>query len=190
MKPLAAKLRELGVRLIVYIDDILIIAETPQLLKDHTMDLIYLLENLGFIIGCKKCVLEPTQLIDFLGFMVDSVRQELRLPAEKIKKIRPEARKLSVSTSTMARKLSQFLGKLNAATRAVPVAPMFYPNLQAALGRALATGAQDYSVSVEVTPSMREELQWWEDHLSQWNGRTLVTEKPSVVIETDASNRG
>ena len=177
-------------RLIIYIDDILIIAETPQLLKDHTMGLIYLLENLGFIIGYKKCMLEPTQLIDFLGFIVDSVRQELCLPADKTEKIRAEARKLSAATSTVARKLSQFLGKLNAATRVVPVAPLFYRNLQAALGRALEMGDQDYSVSVQITPSMREELQWWETHLSQWNGKTLVTEKPSIVIETDASNRG
>ena len=152
------------------------------------MGLIYLLENLGFIIGYKKCVLEPTQLIDFLVFMVDSMKPELRLPAEKIKKISAEAQKLSASTSTVAKKLSQFLGKLNAATRAVPVAPLFYRNLQAALGRALATGVQDYSVTVEITPCMRKELQRCEDHLSQWNGRTLVTEKPSVVIETDASN--
>ena len=120
------------------------------------MGLIYLLENLGFIIGYKKCVLEPTQLIDFLGFMIDSTRQELRLPAEKIKRIRAEARKPSASTSTTARKLSQFLGKLNAATRAVP---LFYHNLQTALSRALMVGGQDYSVSTEVTPSMKEELQ-------------------------------
>ena len=176
--------------MIVYIDDMLIITETPELLRDHTTGLIYLLENLGFIIGYKKCVLEPTQSIDFLGFMVDSTKQELRLPAEKMKKIRAEARKLSTSASTTARKLSQFLGKLNAATRAVPVAPLFYRSLQAALGRALTAGAQDYSVLVEVTPNMREELQWWEEHLSQWNGGTLVTEKPSVVIETDASKKG
>ena len=50
--------------------------------------------------------------------------------------------------------------------------------------------AQDYSVSTKITPSIREELQWWENHLALWNGRTLVTEKPSVVIETDASKRG
>ena len=74
-KPVAAKLRELGVRMIVYIDDMLIIAETPELLRDHTTGLIYLLENLGFIIGYKKCVLEPTQSIYFLVFMVDSTKQ-------------------------------------------------------------------------------------------------------------------
>ena len=68
------------------------------------------------------------------------------------------------------------------------VAPLFYRSLQDVLGRPLTTGAQDYSVSVEVTPNMREELQWWEDHCPQWNGRT--PEKLSVVMETDASKRG
>ena len=51
LRPVAAQLRELGVRMIVYIDNILILAEIPRLLKDHTMGLICLLENLGFIIG-------------------------------------------------------------------------------------------------------------------------------------------
>ena len=141
LKPIAAQLRELGVQLIVYIDDILIMAETPPAPKrpHNGPDL-----SVGELGGYKKCVLEPTQQIDFLGFTVDSPRQELRLPAEKIKKIRAEARKLKTSTSTVARKLSQFLGKLNAATRTVPVAPLFYRNLQTALGRALARGAQDY----------------------------------------------
>jgi len=32
-----------------------------------------------------------------------------------------------------------------------------------------------------------EELQWWIDHLSAWNGRTIMMEKPSLVIESDAS---
>ena len=85
-------------------------------------------------------MLEPTQLIDFLGY---SPKQELRLPADKIKKIRAEARKLSAATSTVARNLSQFLGKLNAATRAVPVAHLFYHNLQAALGSTLVMGDQE-----------------------------------------------
>ena len=30
---------------------------------------------------------------------------------------------------------------------------------------------------------MREKLEWWEVHLSQWNGGTLVLEKPAVIIE-------
>ena len=81
LKPLAAQLRQLGMRLIVYIDDILILAESKELTRDHVMGPVYLLENLGFVISKPKCVLEPTQSVEFLGFSVNSVQQELSLRA-------------------------------------------------------------------------------------------------------------
>lgn len=84
----------------------------------------------------------------------------VRLPAEKLKKIRAEARRLRTADSTTTRKLSQFLGKLNEATRAVPVAPLFYHNFQTALSRAFLEGGQDYSVVTGIAPDMKEELQW------------------------------
>ena len=47
LKPVTTLLRELGVRLVIYIDDILVVAESPELLNEHTEGLVYLLENLG-----------------------------------------------------------------------------------------------------------------------------------------------
>ena len=46
-------LRELGIRLIIYIDDILVMAKSETLLRDHVAGIIYLLENLGFVINLK-----------------------------------------------------------------------------------------------------------------------------------------
>ena len=51
LKSLAAQLRQLGMRLIVYIDDILILVESKELAQEHIIGLIYLLENLGFVIN-------------------------------------------------------------------------------------------------------------------------------------------
>lgn len=80
LKPVAALLRELG----VYIDDILIMAESMELAKEEVMTLTYLLECLGFIIHKdKKSVLIPAQTMDFLGLTIDSVLMELRLPGER-----------------------------------------------------------------------------------------------------------
>ena len=190
LKPVAAQLRQLGVRLIVYIDDILILAETPDLARDHVIGLIYLLENLGFIVSSQKCVLEPTQKIDFLGFLVDSVSRELRLPADKIKKIRADLRKMLSDNSFSARKLTQMLGKLNAATRAIPLAQLFYRNLQRALASALGKSGEDYSSLLRFSEDEREELQRWIDHLSSWNRKTMLSRKPTLTIESDASRTG
>ena len=88
LKPVAALLREMGVRMVIYIDDILIMAESMELARQQVAALIYLLECLGFVIHKdKKSVLTPAQVMDFLGLTVDSVLMELRLPGEKIKRI-------------------------------------------------------------------------------------------------------
>ena len=88
MRPVTAKLREQGLRLIVYLDDILLMAESPQDLHCHTQILVSLLQDLGFILNTKKCVLEPTRRIEFLGFLVDSRTMKLFIPQEKVDKIK------------------------------------------------------------------------------------------------------
>ena len=75
-RPVVATLQELGLRLIIYIYDILVMAETETLLTDHITAVIYLLENLGFVINHSKSELTPTQEIEFLGFTVNSTRGE------------------------------------------------------------------------------------------------------------------
>ena len=56
LKPVVAFLRSLGVRLIVYIDYILVIGKSPDEVRDHVEALIALLEGLGFIVNMEKSV--------------------------------------------------------------------------------------------------------------------------------------
>jgi hypothetical protein len=66
-----ATLQEVGLRVIVFIDDILVMAETESLLKDNITEVVYLLENLGVVVNHPKSELTPTQEIEFLGFTVN-----------------------------------------------------------------------------------------------------------------------
>ena len=156
-RPVVAALRELGLRLIIYIDDILVVAETESLLKDHIMGVVFLLENLGFVINYPKSQLNPSQEIEFLGFTINSATMGLRLPGEKIKKMRSETDKVLQTQSVTALMLSRLIGKMNAATQAILMAPLYYRNLQACLREALQK-AQDYSSTATLTEEAREEL--------------------------------
>lgn len=170
-------LRNMGICLITYIGDILIIAETESQLKDQTAGLIYLLENLGFVVNHPKSQLQPTQTIEFLGFMVDSQKMELRLPGQKIRNIRADTNKLRTAETVTALDLSRFLGKLNSTTQAISVAPLFYRQLQDNLQAVLRQNNQDYSGMMTLTRGAREELEWWMTHLTNWNGRSLISQK-------------
>ena len=68
LRPVAAIVRELGMRVIVYIDDILLMAESKEKLQDQSAGWIYLLDCLGFTINQEKTVLQPSQSLLFLGF--------------------------------------------------------------------------------------------------------------------------
>lgn len=60
---------EMGIHLIIYIDDILMTAETESRLRDQTTGIICLLENLGFVINYPKSQLQPTHTMEFLDFI-------------------------------------------------------------------------------------------------------------------------
>ena len=137
LKPVAALLREMGVRMIVYIDDILILAETKEKAQEQAKALVYLLECLGFIINKKKSELTPAQIMDFLGLTVDTVLMQLRLPGGKMKKIRAEARRMEREERVSAHALSRLIGKMNDTSKVIPPAPLFYRHLQMSLTQAL-----------------------------------------------------
>ena len=176
-------------RLIAYIDDILVLAESQELAKNHVEGVVYLLQCLGFL---KKSVLEPAQSMEFLGLTVDTVAMELKLPVEKIKKIRAETRSMATveHTCTSARAIARLMGKINATSRVIPPAPLFYHHLQMALSEALNSNSQCYETQVSLSPYSREELKWWDNHMVKWNGKSLLAKEIEMIIDSDASLMG
>ena len=138
----------MGMRLVAYIDDILILAESKEMAVDYVEAMVYLLECLGFVINKEKSVLVPDQTLEFLGLMVDTVNMELRLPLHKMKMIRVESQKLLREEVISVRALARLLGKMNATACVVPPAPLFYRHLQMTLSDALDRNTQNYSSRV------------------------------------------
>ena len=189
-KPVVTILRSLGMRVIIYIDDILILAPDKQTAVEHTACLIFLFENLGFTINREKSQTDPTQEIEFLGLIADSRLMELKLPGSKIKSIRAEARSIVRSSPyPTAREVSRLLGKLTHAAHAMTAAPLFFRHLQSCLQHALQP-AQNYDVPCHLTSEARDELTWWADYLPTWNGKSILRSEPDLTIETDASTVG
>ena len=190
MKTVVTFLRSWGFRMIIYIDDILVMAESATLVRQHLVVLVHLLQCLGFLINFKKLVMSPTQELEFLGMVVNTNTLIVSLPADKIRQIRSEATRIFDMASFSARLLSHFLGKLNAATQAVAPAPLFFRYLQQDLQSALAHGNQDYETLLSPSCQAKEELVWWQENLSKWNGKPLRQEPGQMVIQSDASLSG
>ena len=110
------------------------------------------------MINYKKSALTPTKQEEFLVFLQNSDSGILKLPQEKIKAIRQDAQTLLKPGPSTDREHSRLLGKLNAATRAIPPAPLFYRSLQRDLAQALCSGLREYEVEISLQPESRAEL--------------------------------
>ena len=74
-------------------------------------------------------MLEPTQRLEYLGFLVDTVEMKFFLPEMKILKIQDLAEKF-LSEQISARQLASLLGLLQATLPAITIAPLYFRNLQ------------------------------------------------------------
>lgn len=66
-KPVVHRLRSQGVRVVFYLDDILILASTRSLARAHRQRTVNLLHNLRFSLNLEKSDLIPSQRFTYLG---------------------------------------------------------------------------------------------------------------------------
>ncbi len=76
-------LREAGIRILNYLDDWLILAQSRALLCEHRDMVLSHLSRLGLQVNREKSKLSPTQRISFLGMELDSVNLTARLSEER-----------------------------------------------------------------------------------------------------------
>ena len=189
MKPVVALLRRTGIRLIIYLDDLLFMNSSKVGLQQDMTTAQYLLENLGFVINLEKSCFQPTQQLEFLGFVVNTLDMTLLLPDCKVEAIKSHCSKMLLHHEVSVRELSQLIGKLTASIQAIFPAPLHYRHLQDLKHKALARFGH-FDATTALSTEAKDELQWWLAHLNAWNGRALVRPSPDVIIETDASRTG
>ena len=195
MRPVMAALRQRGIRLVVYLDDILLLASSKRQSIRQTALAKDTLTRLGFIINHKKSCLTPSQKIVFLGNTVDSVKMELTVPPEKLRKYQKECKQvLRRSTSgrqITIRKLAGIIGKLNSLSSAIETTRLHLNGLH----RALRYGLRHRTHLGWATPVLLQKealanLKWWISSVKNWQGKTLLPITYHRTLYTDASDEG
>ncbi|WP_297403118.1 reverse transcriptase domain-containing protein [Hydrogenophaga sp.] len=193
MRDVIALLREQGIRLIIYLDDMLILAASREESLRHTHIALRLLYDLGLAINTDKSALTPSRSSEFLGFLIDTRRMQLYVPAAKRRQISDEAQSLLGEAASpeaiTCRMLACFLGRTQSVALSVRHAALHWHELRGCLTRTFRRAGW-WEACVLLTPAARQELHWWIDHLERWNGRAVLTPAPAMTLVTDACNWG
>ena len=119
MKPVMGKLRQMGIHLIVYLDDILIMHHSREEILQITPLVCQTFEALGLMVNMGKSQHTPQQELEFLRFLVNSVSLHPAFPAEKMRKIQPNARSFMHQQLVSIKDIARFVGKASASGRAI-----------------------------------------------------------------------
>ena len=189
MKVPIALLRRLYIRLIIYLEDMLILAGSTQELIFHRDTVIYLLQNLIFVLNLKKSVLESSQKIEFLGMIIDSIKMEVSLPQEKLVKVMSQCEQVAGSKEITIMDLTKLIGKLGSTVQVIRPAELQGQYLQRLQIQALKL-SKCYHAKVHLDKDAKDELFWWIKNFRLYNGKSLILPPTDLYILTDASIKG
>ena len=185
MAPVSGFLHQVGVRMLQYLDDWLILASSREEACWARDQVLSLCQELGIVVNLEKFTLTPSQQITYLGIRIDSQTFRASATPSRIEKFSIVEEFLSSKVQS-AKFWRVLLGHLASLSRLVSNGQLRMRALQLALSRGWDFWDEEVLVLWDL-PSW-DDLRWWctEGRLDE--GISLALCSPDLMFWSDASN--
>ena len=182
-------LQQAGIRFVLhYLDDYIIVAPPDS---DECSRAVGVLEHTCTKLGVPMAAEKkegPTTALVFLGILLDTVAGELRLPEDKLQRLRDLLEQWGTKKVCRRKELESLIGLLNHACKVVRPGRSFLRRLIDLLHQ---TGNRPEGDSlIRLSNACRADIAWWTEFVEGWNGVSFLQPPqalPMVEITTDAS---
>lgn len=182
---LANVFREQSIRILVYLDDFLIMHSDSETLRKHTQIVVNCLINLGWCVNWTKSTLTPSRRLEYLGVEWDTLENTKNLPASKIKKNRIIIKDMLRKNQWSWLTAKILLGNVNFASFVVPHGRLHCRILQREANR---LPEEDRNKLYYLPLPVVEELEWWLKNIDQVS--PIHIKGPTSFVSTDAALDG
>ena len=140
-------------------------------------------KKLGIPLAAEKQA-GPSTTIEFLGITIDTIRQELRLPDNKLRRLQSLLEEWKHRKSCTRRELESLIGVLQHACTVVAPGRTFLRQVIALL-----SVAKQPHHHIRLNAAFQSDLTWWRIFATSWNGSSLVVraDGKKAQVTTDAS---
>jgi hypothetical protein len=188
-------LRRKGIRFVYYLDDICVLEKTSERMTQVTQLIIKHLTKLGFLINWEKSVLIPSHAQEFLGFVFNTEKMSISVPAQKLQKLMMRLKQIlnHPLQQRSCRWIASLVGKMTAMIPAIEKALLHLRYMQRDLAKSLHLHHQNWEAPCHLSHESQEELRWWKDFASTRNGLDIqkpAERNPDLTIRCDASDLG
>ena len=188
MAPVSAILHAMGIRMRRYLDDWLVQSSSRESLLRDLQTVHGLCHELGVVINLEKSHLIPSQVVQYLGVVINTQSFVPSPSPDRISRLLSTAGEFRSSASPPASLWLSLLGMLSSLAHLVPGGRLRMRSLQLCLNRSW--DHVDLSLPVAWSAECLQDLQWWL-HLPRLSqGVSLRQVSPSLDFWSDASDVG
>ena len=188
MAPISAILHRYGIRILRYLDDWLIPAESRTTCIQARDRLLHLCEELGLQVNHRKSSLVPSQDMTYLGMQILSVRFIAKPTETRVVNLLNIIEEFLSYPNPPAALWRRLLGHLSSLTLLVKGGMLRMRSLQLRL-RSKWNFRDDY-LRIPWDPLCQEDLLWWSWAIQQRQGVDLSLPVPDLRFYSDASDVG
>ena len=175
-----------NLKIVNYLDDFITIADTFQECSEARDTVVKLLRFLGFHVAYEKLV-SPSQIVTYLGIIIDSTRMELRLPEGKLVKLVKQLDCLENKNRVSKKDLESLGGLLSHCSHIIRGGKIFCKNVYK-LYKELISRNLRY---IRLTPRVKDDLRWWRKFCRYFNGSMKMIENVyEFPMVSDSSFKG
>lgn len=149
-------LRKAGVRLVYYLDDISLVAQSLEEMNRVTTQVIHHLESLGYLINREKSALTPHYSQEFLGFHFNTKSMKISVPMKKISKLVSKLKQAIKTPARTCRWFAGIMGKMTSMIPAIGDALLHIRYLQRDLAHTLRLQHQNWYSAFQLSPARKQ----------------------------------
>ena len=173
-----------------YLDDFIVVVESRSEADQKKEKLVSTFASLGVPLEPSK--LEgPSTCLTFLGIEVDTQGLQLRLPEEKLGRLKTLLESTTGKKSLRQRDLQSLVGLLQHAAKVVKPGRSFMRRLHALLS--YNAGQPKPAHYIRLNTAARADILWWRTFVEEWNGISMVwvsnAQEPDIQVWSDASGQ-
>ena len=188
MAPVSAILHSMGIRMRRYLDNWLVQSSSRDSLVRDLQTVLSLCHELGIVVNPQKSNLVPSQIVQYLGVVIDSISFRASPSQDRISRLRSTADAFRSSASPSASLWLSLLGALSSLAHLVPGGRLRMRSLQLCLHRSW--DRLDLQAPVPVSLVCLQDLQWWLHLPRLSSGVSLSQVSPDLHFWSDASDVG
>ena len=190
LKPPFNHLRSRGHTSIVYVDDTYLQSDSYEQCCANIEDTVNLLRSLGFTIHPKKSILIPTQVIEFLGFVLNSRNMTISVSPPKAGAVIDKIKKFISNNSNTLRDLASVLGTIISVIPATPYGKLHYRTTETFKILELKKAKGNFNAKLSlISEDVNAELYWWIVNVGKHH-QPICQPEIDLHLETDASLEG